>query len=99
VIGIVTKWKWADGNIVQETVPHFISIFDVKVGTTNIVQHVPLNLGMVCVMNDDSTLLRILDSIVLEDTIVAFSHFVKMQTVLPLDPCVQKQVDEVRYYI
>ena len=83
----VAKWEWADCHIVGESVPHLITILQVKIGTADIVQNITLDFGLVGIMNDDSTLLRVLDGIIFKETFGAFSHFVKMQTILSLNSC------------
>ena len=87
--GIVTKGEGTNRDIVCQRVPHLVSIFKIHIGTTDIVQHIAFNLGMVGVVNNDSTLLRVLDGVILEEAFAAFAHFVKMQAVLSLNSYVE----------
>lgn len=89
VKGIVAKGEGTNRDIVCQCVPHLVSIFKIYIGTTDIVQHITFDLGMMGVMNNDSTLLGVLDGVILEDAVVAFAHFVKMQAVLSLNPYVE----------
>lgn len=44
VIATITKGEWTDGYVVCHSIPHLVSVFDVHVGATDVVQHVALYL-------------------------------------------------------
>ena len=87
VIYAVAKRKWADCDIVGKRIPHLITIFQVHIGATNIVQNIGFDSSVVGAMNNDPALLRIFDGVTFEETVWTIFHFVKMQTIFPFDTC------------
>ena len=97
MVAVIAKGKWAYGDVVCQGVPHLVPVFQIYIGTADVIKHVTLHLCMVGSVNDDSSLLRILDGVILEETIGAFSHSVKMQTILSLNSC-EKTLGICRQY-
>mmetsp|Transcript_26400 Transcript_26400/g.72585 ORF Transcript_26400/g.72585 Transcript_26400/m.72585 type:complete len:201 (+) Transcript_26400:2080-2682(+) len=85
VVGSIGKRKGTDCDVVSQSVPHLVSIFQVYVCPTDVVQYIVFNSGAVGAMNNDSSLLGVFDGVSFEDALWTFFHFVKMQTIFSFD--------------
>mmetsp|Transcript_11111 Transcript_11111/g.32138 ORF Transcript_11111/g.32138 Transcript_11111/m.32138 type:complete len:137 (+) Transcript_11111:2184-2594(+) len=93
MVCLVAKGKGADCNIVFNSVPHLVSVFQIHTRTTDIVQNVVFNSSVMSTMDDDSTLLRIFNRVPFEETIRTTPHFMKVETVFSFNAALPTFLD------
>ena len=81
---LVHKWPRADNNIIFDLVEHFITIFNVDACAPHVPQDIVANSREMSPMDDDASLVRLLDSVISELAIRTRAELVEMKAILPL---------------
>ena len=86
---LVHEWPRADNDIIFDMIEHFIAIFNVDACAPYVPQHIVADSRKMRAMNDDTSLVRLLDSVISELTIRTRAELVKVKAILPLrkDKC------------
>jgi len=76
--GRIGKGIRANGNIVGDVVVHFITIFDVEVGTAYVPDNIVRDSGSMCAVDCQSAIMSIFDGIIGKDAVGAVPNLVKV---------------------
>jgi len=84
VHSLVHEWPRADNDVIFDMVIHFIAIFNVDACAPHVPQDIVADSREMSPMDDDTSLVRLLDSVISELTVRARAELVKMKAILSL---------------
>lgn len=81
---LVHEWPRADNDVIFDMVEHFIAIFNVDACAPHVPQDIVADSREMSPVDDDTSLVRLLDSVISELTVRARAELVKMKAILSL---------------
>lgn len=81
---LVHEWPRADNNIIFDMIKNFIAIFNVNRRAPHVPNDIVADGREMSPMDDDASLVRLLDSVISELTIRARAELVKMKAIFSL---------------
>ena len=81
---LVHEWPRADNDIIFDMIEHFIAIFNVDACAPHVPKAIVGDSREVRPMDDDASLVRLLDSVISELAIRTRAELVKMKAILSL---------------
>ena len=81
---LVHEWPRADNDVIFDMVEHFIAIFNVDTCAPHVPQDIVADSREMSPMDYDTSLVRLLDSVISELTIRTRAELVKMKAIFSL---------------